>query len=52
MRIKRAVQLLEQSEYTVAEVGYMSGFATPQYFNRVFKEVMSCTPKEYKMKKK
>lgn len=52
MRIKRAVQLLEQDEYTVAEVGYMSGFTTPQYFSRVFKEAMNCTPKEYKSKGK
>lgn len=52
VRIKRAVQLLEQDEYTVAEVAYMSGFTTPQYFSRVFKETMDCTPKEYKLKKK
>lgn len=50
MRIKRAVQLLEQGEYTVAEIGYMSGFTTPQYFSRVFKEVKGCTPKEYRSK--
>ena len=49
MRIKRAVQLLEQDELTVSEVGYMSGFTTPQYFSRVFKEAMGCTPKEYKL---
>lgn len=52
MRIKRAAQLLEQDEYTVSEVGYMSGFTTPQYFSRVFKEAMGCTPKEYKLKHK
>lgn len=52
MRIKRAIQLLEQDEYTVSEVGYMSGFTTPQYFSRVFKEAMGCTPKEYKLKHK
>lgn len=50
MRIKRAVQLLEQDELTVSEVGYMSGFTTPQYFSRVFKEAMGCTPKEYKLR--
>ena len=52
MRIKRAVQLLEQDEFTVSEVGYMSGFTTPQYFSRVFKEAMGCTPKEYRLKHK
>lgn len=52
MRIKRAAQLLEQDEFTVSEIGYMSGFTTPQYFSRVFKEAMGCTPKEYKLKHK
>lgn len=51
MRIKRAIQLLEQNEYTISEVGYMSGFTSPQYFNKVFKETMGCTPKEYQLKK-
>lgn len=49
MRIKRSAQLLEHSEYTVSEVAYMSGFASPQYFNKVFKDAMNCTPKEYKI---
>lgn len=52
MRIKRATQLLEQDEYTVSEVGYLSGFTTPQYFSKVFKEAMGYTPKEYKLKHK
>ena len=50
MRVKRAGQLLEQNEFSIAEIGYMSGFSTPQYFNKVFKETMSCTPKEYKQR--
>lgn len=50
MRVKRSVQLLDSNEYTVSEVAYMSGFSSPQYFNRVFKNVMNCTPTEYKMK--
>lgn len=43
---------MEQDEFTVSEVGYMSGFTTPQYFSRVFKEAMGCTPKEYRLKHK
>lgn len=50
MRVKRAVQLLDSNEYTVSEVAYMSGFSSPQYFNRVFKGIMNCTPTEYKVK--
>ena len=52
MRLKRAIQLLEQETYNVSEVAYMSGFTTPQYFSRVFKEAMNCTPKEYMARKK
>ena len=52
MRLKRAIQLLEQETYNVSEVAYMSGFTTPQYFSRVFKEAMNCTPKEYMTRKK
>lgn len=48
MRVKRAAQLLEMSEYTVSEVAYMCGFSSPQYFSRVFKAANGCTPTEYK----
>lgn len=49
MRLKRAVQLLDTGAYNISEIAYMSGFSSPQYFSRVFKEVMNCTPSEYKM---
>ena len=48
MRIKRSVQLLDSGEYTVSEIAYMCGFSSPQYFSRVFKTTMNCTPTEYK----
>lgn len=48
MRVKRSVQLLNSGEYTVSEVAYMCGFSSPQYFSRVFKAAMECTPTEYK----
>ena len=48
MRVKKAVQLLDSGEYSISEIAYMSGFSSPQYFSRVFKEVMNCTPSEYK----
>jgi Signal transduction histidine kinase len=47
-RIKRAEQLIQSEEYSISEIAYMSGFASPQYFNRVFKGIMGCTPKEFK----
>ncbi len=49
MRVKRAVQLLDTGAYSISEIAYMSGFSSPQYFSRVFREVMNCTPSEYKI---
>lgn len=48
MRVKKAVQLLDTGEYSISEIAYMSGFSSPQYFSRIFKEVKNCTPSEYK----
>lgn len=47
MRVRHACALLEEGECTVAEVAYMSGFSSPQYFNRVFKAVTGRTPKDW-----
>ena len=51
MRLKRALELLDADTYSLSEVAYQSGFSSPQYFSRVFKEQMQCTPKEYKRRK-
>lgn len=49
MRIQKAQRLLRnQPNLSVAEVSYLCGFTTPQYFNRVFKEQNGCTPIEYR----
>ncbi len=48
MRIKRAAQLLGQRNLSISEIGYMCGFTTPQYFTKVFRKTMDCTPKEYR----
>jgi AraC-like DNA-binding protein len=50
MRIKRAIQLMDTGKYSISEIAYMTGFTTPQYFSKVFKSVMNCTPKDYKAK--
>ncbi len=51
MRLKRALELLDANSYSLSEVAYQSGFSSPQYFSRVFKEQMQCTPNEYKRRK-
>ena len=48
LRIKRAQQLLENGECTVAEVAYASGFENVGYFCRYYKKVTGKTPKQNK----
>nr|WP_244962220.1 helix-turn-helix domain-containing protein [Algibacter amylolyticus] len=41
--------LLEQSELSISEVAYMSGFTTSQYFATVFKKHEKCSPNSYRV---
>ena len=47
-RIKRACQLLQNSNKTVSEVAYACGFSDPKYFSRCFKQSTGQSPTEYK----
>lgn len=47
MRLKRAAQLLEQNQLTVAEVTYEVGFTDLPYFRECFKKMFGVTPSEY-----
>jgi AraC-like DNA-binding protein len=47
MRIKRAVQLMKSSDYTIAEIAYQTGFNDPKYFSRSFKKHLGSSPSEY-----
>lgn len=48
IRLKRAVQLLQQSELTIAEIAYQVGFNNPKYFTKYFKEEYGMLPSEMK----
>jgi len=49
MRIQEASRLLIDEPFmTISEICYHCGFASPQYFTRVFKEVQGCAPSEYR----
>ncbi|WP_168120306.1 AraC family transcriptional regulator [Paenibacillus sp. HB172176] len=50
-RIEAAIALLRTTELAVQEIGSRCGFDSPSYFGKVFREYMSMTPKEYRMKK-
>ncbi|MGK0253440.1 MAG: signal transduction histidine kinase/ligand-binding sensor domain-containing protein [Mariniflexile sp.] len=46
-RLKQAASLLEKNGITVAEVAYATGFNTPSYFIKSFKELYGKTPLDY-----
>src|SRR5690606_21278813 len=52
IRLKRAAQLLRDSQLNVAEVADMVGFNTLKYFNKHFKETFGMTPTQYREKEK
>lgn len=45
-RLKKAAEFLKQ-KYSVSEVAYMTGFNTPSYFTKCFKEYFGKTPNTY-----
>ncbi|MES2445951.1 MAG: two-component regulator propeller domain-containing protein [Bacteroidota bacterium] len=47
VKLDRAVELLEKSDYNVAQIAYMTGFGTPSYFSRLFKTQFNMLPSEY-----
>lgn len=48
MRLKRAVQLIENTDLTISEITYDVGFTDLQYFRSCFKKQYKTTPSEYK----
>jgi signal transduction histidine kinase/ligand-binding sensor domain-containing protein/DNA-binding response OmpR family regulator len=52
IRLQRAAQLLEKSQYTVAEIAYQVGFNNPKYFARYFKEQYNMLPSAYASEKR
>lgn len=47
IRLKAAEQLLINSEKTISEIAYDSGFTSPSYFTKCFKEYFNESPTEY-----
>lgn len=47
-RLANAENLLAQSEKTVAEVAYLSGFSSPDYFSTVFRQKYNITPSQFR----
>ena len=49
-RLIKAADLLAQSDQTISEVTYATGFNNRSYFYRSFKEEYHCSPSEFKSK--
>lgn len=50
IRMKRAAQLLKESQMTVSEIAYETGFNYPKYFAKYFKEIYHVSPSIYREK--
>lgn len=50
-RIREACHLLASTSLPIQTVGYRVGYEHATYFNRMFKSIMACTPKEYRQGK-
>ncbi len=50
IRLKHAARLLREGQLNVSEVAYKTGFNTPRYFSRYFKEYYGIGPSQYKNK--
>ncbi len=48
LRLAKAEHCLLHSDKSVSEITYEYGFASTQYFNKLFKERNGCSPKEYR----
>lgn len=52
MRVEKAKELLTNTEKSIYEIMQNAGFTDQGTFNRVFKQNINCTPREYRAKSK
>lgn len=48
IRIRKAKELLESTDYSVGEIGGIIGYDNPLYFSRIFKKTAGVSPAEYR----
>lgn len=48
IRLKTAAALLKQSNLSISEIAYKTGFATPAYFSKCFKKSFGILPTDYR----
>ncbi|WP_216351017.1 response regulator transcription factor, partial [Mucilaginibacter polytrichastri] len=47
VKLEKAAILMETSELNVTQIAYLTGFGTPSYFTRMFKNKYGVVPSEY-----
>jgi YesN/AraC family two-component response regulator len=47
IRLREAVKLIAEGKCNISEAAYQTGFSSPAYFSRRFKEYFGTTPKSY-----
>lgn len=52
VRIKKAAQMLSEGNYKINEVCYITGFTSPSYFSKCFREQFGISPNDLVRKKK
>lgn len=48
LRLDKAEELLRNTSLSIKEIGYHTGFESPYYFSRIFKERFGVSPKTFK----
>lgn len=48
MKIKRACQLLRNTNLKINQISFKLGFEDPYYFSRIFKKIVGKSPKDYR----
>ncbi|MBI9098283.1 MAG: helix-turn-helix transcriptional regulator [Spirochaetaceae bacterium] len=48
IRLKKAADLLKNTDYTISEIAWICGYKNPAYFSRVFSGEFQFSPREYR----
>ena len=52
LRIEKAIELIQQSKYSLTEIAYLTGFSDQSHFTRIFKQHTGKSPSGYKKEMK
>ncbi len=48
IRLNKAIELLRDTEISINDIASIVGYASPNYFAKVFKKSQNLTPSEYR----